>query len=246
LRRQWDLNWRKYPHAEDIDPEGGLATVVVGFEDLDKSKPAAEYFRQWLSQNGFSFEQQRSDPNLTEDPVMVASSGRDTVMFRDDFGYMPIRCPQGKLCAVISDWFASSVHDVAFVGAVDHGTWRFQLKGYGTVTERVGVVTKDGYPNLYPYKFLSLRRNRRLIAKMLVSHYNHEMAEASPTMEMLEVVEEERGKGIGRSMIELVEDKARDDGFEKIWGTDAELSMKLLKRLGYDFDLEDGVKYLWE
>ena len=219
---------------------------MVGLEDLDKSKLAAESFRQWLSQNGFSLGQQRSNPSITEDPVIVASSGRDTVMFRDDLGCIPIRCQQGELCDTISDWFTGSEHGVVFAGTVSHGTSRFQLKEFGTITERVGVVMEGGYPDLYPYKFLSLRRNRRLIAKMLVSHYNHEITEASPTMEILEVVEGERGKGVGRSMIELVENEARDDGFDRVWGTDAELSMKLLKKLGYDFDLEDGVKYLWE
>ena len=98
--------------------------------------------------------------------------------------------------------------------------------------------------NPYPYKFIELRSNRRLLAKMLVSHFNAAMNEAVPTMEMLEVVKEERGKGIGSAMIGFVEEEARQEGFDRVWGTDAERSMELLEKLGYEFDAEEGRKHL--
>ena len=48
--------------------------------------------------------------------------------------------------------------------------------------------------------------------------------------------------GDGRDF-EVVLTAAVDEGFDRIWGTDAELSMGLLLKLGYENDLEECVKY---
>jgi GNAT superfamily N-acetyltransferase len=158
---------------------------------------------------------------------------------------VPIRCPR-RLRADVLAWLGTRAgENMVYVGEVEHGIRHGTLAGLGTLTEHVGNALSKGGIDLYPYRFIELRRGRAMIAKMLVSQFNREMWEAAPTMEALEVVENERRKGIATRLIGLVEAKAEEEGFDRVWGTDANLSYKLLEKLGYECDLdEECVKYL--
>ncbi|MDG6953931.1 MAG: GNAT family N-acetyltransferase [Nitrososphaerota archaeon] len=185
-----------------------------------------------------------SDRRGQYDLKVASIAGSRRILFTDDKGWMPVRVTTKRSYHDVSRWLEGlDIEGFLFAGKVANGLWQQPLDTLGSITEKVGVVEAKGKTYLYPFRFVELRRNRRLIAKMLTSYFNSEMVEAAPTMELLEVVKGERRKGIGTAMIRLAEGWAVDEGFDRIWGTDAELSMGLLLKLGYENDLEECVKY---
>ena len=242
----WELAWENYPGKSDIVPRSDLSTFITGYKSLEASKSATAALARLFERKGYSVAYATSgEQDSPEDNITVASKGVQRILFRDDCGYLPIRCPLSLRTDVLDYTLNHGRVGRVFTGEVVHGVKRRVLAGLGTVTERIGNVDSSDEIDLYPYEFIELRRGRTLVAKMLVSHHNYDMGEFAPTMELLEVVESERGKGFGSRMIGLVETEAKERGFDRVWGTDANLSHELLEKLGYECDLdEECVKYL--
>ena len=234
---RWELTWENYPDHSKVVTDGNLVTFVVGFGSSDLSASAVVSFQSWLEKSSYSVA-------LRGETLVATSHESGAILFRDDHSWVPIRCQRGRTRKGVRAWLDDQASSTVFIGEVIHGVKRKKLTGFGTLNVYTGIVGDGMDANPYPYKFIELRSNRRLLAKMLVSHFNAAMNEAVPTMEILEVVKEERGKGIGSAMIGFVEEEARQEGFDRVWGTDAERSMELLEKLGYEFDAEEGRKHL--
>ncbi|MBI0582169.1 MAG: GNAT family N-acetyltransferase [Methanomassiliicoccales archaeon] len=95
-----------------------------------------------------------------------------------------------------------------------------------------------------PYKFYELLQLREPIAKALVNHVNWKMCQTGPSIEMFEVREEHRGKGLGRRLLERIEEDARHDGFTCIRSTHDRSAPGFWKHMGYELDLDEGRKGL--
>ena len=198
-----------------------------------------------MNDKGYSMGSEVASDRRGKCDLKVASiAGYRRILFTDDKGWMPVRVTTRRSYGDVSKWLDRlDIKGFLFAGEVANGLWHRPLDTLGSIVEKVGTVEGKGEIDLYPFRFIELRRDRRLIAKMLMSYFNSEMVEAAPTMELLEVVKGERSKGIGTAMIRLAEGFAVDEGFDRIWGTDAELSLRLLLKLGYENDLEECVKY---
>ncbi len=218
-------------------------TFILGFHPQENSQVATTSLESWLNNRDYKIEAATTGSASNSSLKVGVKGGSKEVRFEDDLGWVPIRCKTGRARKEVLAWLDQlDIEGFMFAGEVVHVARHFELEGLGSVTERVGIV-ESAELSLYPFRFVELRRGRRLIAKMLVGYFNREMTEAAPTMELLEVVKEDRGKGIGSAIIRYAEEVAVDEGFDRIWGTDAEQSLGLLLSLGYQQDLEECVKF---
>lgn len=242
-RTSWDLGWRRYVSKSDIVADANLVTFIAGYGETDDSASAYKSLLSWLQEKGYTIESKASNRAIREAATTAASLRMGHILFLDDNGWMPIRCTVGRSHDDILAFLRRpGAEEPTFVGEIEHGIRHKIIAGLGVLTIRVGAVDSEGV-DLYPYKFLELRKGKRLVAKMLVGHFNYEMSERAPTMELLEVVPDERRKGIATRMVGFIETEAEKEGFDRVWGTDAERSYELLSKLGYEYDLEECVKH---
>ncbi len=247
-RPSWSLNWEKYVGRSRIDTSGKCVTVVFGFESSQACQNELLSLKAWLKSKGYSLGRKvLRDPRSPHDQgfsVTLARLDSEVVSIVEGYNNdMLVRCSRGRSYRDVRSFsLGFRTRRVVFCAEVKHGIRRRALGRIGTLTEYVGYDRNDAM-EFYPYKFMELRKDKSLIAKALVSHFNLEMSESAPTMELLEVVKAHQRKGIGTSIVRLIEKEVKREGYNKIWGTDASLSYKFLKKLGYTFDLDEGEKY---
>lgn len=130
------------------------------------------------------------------------------------------------------------------VANVEHGTRVFAIDGWeGEGTVRTGTLGPESN-RLVPYKFYAFWQRDEVIAKALVNHVNLKLEQTGPSIEMFEVREEHRGRGLGRRLLERVEEDARHDGFACVRSTHDRSALGFWKHMGYELDLDEGRKEL--
>lgn len=133
--------------------------------------------------------------------------------------------------------------DGIFEGKILHGRREFDLPGInGKGVAYAGSKDNIDDFDISPYKFYEFYLGRALIAKALVSYCNCQMGEVDPTIEIMEVRKEHRGKGIGGSLVSLIEKEAADEGFGLIWATDCREEPSFWEHIGYEGDGEEMAK----
>jgi GNAT superfamily N-acetyltransferase len=123
---------------------------------------------------------------------------------------------------------------------------QYKLKPGFQVKEYSGKVNQKTDYDFLPKRFYEVKLNDTLVAKALVSCYNDEMDEISPTIDPIEVNKKYRNSGIGKSLVRLIERVSRNEGFDQVWASDIEItgSTGFWRKIGYEIDLDEAVKYL--
>lgn len=245
---KWTLGWKHYVRRGMIKAVPDVVTYIIGWDPYDKLDAArAGLFKEALQKEGL---RQQPHPGAWNEKgrVMDVLQGTRTVALYEidtTFGDIVVRCISGKLQGVFDRLVEGDLtEDAMFAGKVVHGERCFRLRSVPAAGTVVTGVVDQNEIYLYPYKFYELRTEEELIAKALVSHFNHEMAESAPTIELIEVVNGLRGYGIGKKLVSLIERHSLNEGFDRIWATDAGTSVSFWEHMGYDFDLDEGMKYL--
>ena len=133
---------------------------------------------------------------------------------------------------------------VSLKAEVCHGNRFFKLDGtdgHGEV--RVGNGNINGWPDHSLYKFYEFRQNGAIVAKALIGHCEKDLRTA-PAIELLEVAKEHQLKRIGTKIVELIENEARAEGFDRIWANNITRAVDFWERLDYKEVIGDGTKAL--
>ncbi len=144
-----------------------------------------------------------------------------------------------KVQALLIDRAEGSASIRAEVG---HGSRPFKLdgtNGHGEV--RVGDGNIRGWPDHSPYKFYEFSQNGMTVAKALIGHCEKNFRTA-PAIELLEVVKEHQLRRIGTKLVELIENEARTEGFDRIWANNITRAVDFWGRLNYKEVIGDGTK----
>ena len=132
-----------------------------------------------------------------------------------------------------------------FTGEVPHKEWKFSIARTditGLGRSRAGNIAEDVLFDLHTsYEF---KIDEQRVAKALLSYYNSEMTEFAPTFESIKVASKYKGQGIGTAVVKKIEKITRAMGFDRIWATDAMDSLDFWKKMGYETDIDECVKYL--
>lgn len=144
----------------------------------------------------------------------------------------------------IAEYFEEDDSRLEFVGEVRHGKREWPV--YNTKMKMSSLSGNLRIPrelDFIPWTFYRVTADRSLIAKAVVQYFNLEETDCAPTIELIEVVKGRTGKGIGRRVLEEIEEDMLDRRFDRMWATDMK-SAGFWERMGYEFDLEEGFKYL--
>lgn len=243
---KWTLRWENYPGPDRLESIQGTSTIIfyVAESAVHLTLAAAE---RWLIAHGFTVEPLRDDHGIAEgETAWIATRGPDTVLYSSSYSDAIILrvSDEGiskRLEMLLSESAGNGFHSVA---KVEHGTRVFAIDGWeGEGTVRTGTLRPEGN-RLVPYKFYAFWQRDEVLAKALVNHINLKMEQTGPSIEMFEVREAYRGRGLGRRLLERVEEDARHDGFACVRSTHDRSALGFWKHMGYELDLDEGRKGL--
>lgn len=103
--------------------------------------------------------------------------------------------------------------------------------------------TNPAKDDLTPYSYFILFKKNEIVGKALLEYFNYEMGELAPTIIMIEIDANQRGLGLGKKFLNLIEIEMMNLGFSKIWSSDTQ-SVEFWRKMGYEIDIDEGWKFL--
>jgi GNAT superfamily N-acetyltransferase len=216
------LAWENFIHRDQIMADPGFTTMVIRYNMGRVRDERLSHFEKWSVGEG--------SPKI----VRVTSVGAEDLQVE-----LSSETNRKKVRELLIDQVGSSV---MLKAEVRHGNRFFKLDGAeGQGEVRVGNGDVIGWPDHSPYKFYEFRQNGTIVAKALIGHCEKYLKTA-PAIELLEVAKEHQLRRIGTKIVELIEDEARADGFERIWANNISRAVDFWERLDYKEVRGDGTK----
>ncbi len=242
----WTFNWPIFPAREDLDINPNVTTLIIKHETDDLASIALRKVRHWFKGNGFTVT--RGMAEGSEAPMGSATRGAEEIRYYPDEKGTVFRLNDPDSASQLMTLIGNIEQaGVVYAAWISHGTRSFRKKRYRWEVH-TGLCQKDSHVDYAPYRFYEVCRGDRLIAKALMSYGVNEMDCMAPTVQIIEVLESERGKGIGYMLLDQIELDALMEGFDSVWASDTRENPWFWEHMGYNGDEsggEDWVKYLF-
>jgi GNAT superfamily N-acetyltransferase len=256
MTRKWQLSWRMpwLPRKSEIQVDPSVTTFVARYASNPKASSTFRELSRHLEKESLECKTEAWKDKEEYDFVRLIGSARGStkVIAGFDGQTIMLRCMDPNLLRrlrKIMDELSDADDDQAleqFVGEVWHAKQRLTIEDHGIKGVRWSGVSKKSDNLLFNlFTYYEFRVGPRLVAKALLSYRNGEMMEYGPTIELVEVTEHHKSKGIGTAVVREIEDTAMAMGFDRIWVTDAgPSSVGFWEKMGYDVDFDECFKYL--
>jgi len=238
----WELGWE----GRDRQPieNTRLTTLLVRYDGEDAGSAAYSRLERFLRKHfavTLEYDSPHKERGAKPSLIEASAKGRRHILATTDCGGLTVRALELRSLAKITAFLENE--KPAFAGQLRHTGMRFSLNKEGQVSIVTGVEKDDWKTrNLLPHTRCVLLLRRKVIGKAVLCYTNIEMGDFAPTIELLEVKREFRGKGFGVQFLESIEDYIGLHGFDRIWATDAGSTgaTAFWKHMGYE-DVSDTI-----
>lgn len=235
--RGWDLNWPRLTIAE----RDGTTTFLVRYNEIE----AADAWFMRLQKELDKLSKTRSSES---NGLHIATSrvlGRSLVSawHPSDHDYFFATAFASRYVEAIHDYLAKQLR--CFTCELTHSRRVLNLDRYLKAIVQTGMMA-DNDPTSELLTLYRFKRGRTIPA-MAMFRYEYEHSECSPTITHFEVKRIYRGKGLGKRFMQVIESDIKQQGFDRIWATDAAASGNIgfWERLGFDIvEDEEALKWL--
>jgi GNAT superfamily N-acetyltransferase len=251
-KSKYELGWKHYPQKKDVTIAPKFSTCFITCENEKHRKELFSQLISFLEERNFIIKNKKQSMFFSEDHILKIAKNENRLCIV--FGYvtydLTIFIKSTTLeSEVVGAFFEEFDYNMGCLSEVSSIVRKTNLDEF-SVINYCGYKTTEGKQDLYPTKIYEVKKGRISIAKAIIEFYNIDMEVSSPTLEMIEVVKDYRGKGLGTKLIKYIEEDIGDMFFDRLWARDCNNCFKLLMKLGYesvtDSGLdEDAVKYLY-
>jgi len=223
-----------------------MTTFVVRFSSNSYTNDGFSKMQKWLFRENYSVKINEPEEEYGITTLTATSlDGRISIVASKDLAVCAIViCSLDRINvnSIRKFLFEEVELDWKFVGELHHCRRHFELHGTDVkATVTTGTSERQKKDNLLPVTFYWFRLARKLIGKAYLRYFNLEIGECAPMIELFEVREKYRRKGIGTMMLRTIELDAFNQGFDRIWAIDVR-SYEFFKKAGYKFNWDVCVK----
>lgn len=251
----WELGWSRYTGYDDIIADKERKTFFAFFEERDQTTELFDKFVNTLSNDGFMTEVKYEERDWTT-IYRITHKQKGVEMLAQNYidNCMIVQSLNPRSDSEVSRYLNQleamdyDINDWLCVASVEHGLITIRLKtgkALSVVVKTGAVKGLDEKGILVPYSFYMLKQSDKLIGQALVKYYHDQfdITECGPTIVMFEILRKYRDKGLGGSLLELIEKLACESGFTKIFLSDTH-SNYFWHKHDYDIDIDEGEKEL--
>ncbi len=158
--------------------------------------------------------------------ILIICYEKDTFGFISELYWEDIR--------VINSAYLSSEYKID-----QYGDFSFEAST-GFIEDNLEITN---FEDLLPISIFRLFLKQEEIGKAVVSYCNYEMGDLNPTIKYIEIVSTHRRKRYGSQFLALIEEYLERFDFDLVWASNVQEYL-FFKKNGYQFDLDEGYKYL--
>ena len=231
------LSWECYTSFEEIKPDHSITTYFLyPKNELDDS--ILNDCKSWFDKIGYfthlNFEQYQLD-------ILDVSKNNEKIgILYSSMGCLIIR-QLSKEDSLASNFIKNNnICKLNSIAKVPHIETEENVENY-SIRHRTGIFDDD--LELLPRTFFHLKYGNQLLGRALVEYIEGEFGVMSSTLLMFEIEEDFRGMSHGRTLLNFIENKMREFGFDTLYLADTR-SMDFWRRMGYEIDIDEGWKDL--